>query len=384
MRADLHFTGRILGLALGALAFGGLVVASCSFSPGEPGSGLGPTGTSTGTGSTGTSTGSGNPFGGSSGSTAGTAGNGGSVNPDGATCGGQKYNAQNVPPDLLILLDKSGSMDEQADGTQCPGMGMPCPTQKWPQMVMGLNSVVGASADKINWGLAYFPSSGGSSSCTTAANAAVAIAPNNAGPIMASLAATETDGRTPTRSAVNNAVTYLQTLTSPNPKFILLATDGAPNCMPGAGQSTASDAAGAVQAVSTAAMMGIPVFVVGIGNVAEFVQTLNDMAVAGGRPAAGATKYYPASSSADLVAVLTTIGAQIATCTFTLSAVPPVPGNIAVYGDGAKIPASATDGWSYGTGMRSVILNGPTCDKVKAGTIKDVQTYFGCPGEVIP
>lgn len=383
MRADLQFTGRILGLALGALAFGGLVVASCSFDPGPAGSGLGATGTSTGSPS-GTSTGSGNPFGGSSGSTTGASGNGGSVNPDGRTCGGAKYNAQNVPPDLLIVLDKSGSMNEQADGTACPGMGAACPTQKWPAMVMGLNTVVGTSADKINWGLSYFPSSGGGSSCTTAAMPAVAIAPNNAGPIMTSLGASQPNGRTPTREAINKAVTYLQGLTDPNPKFILLATDGAPNCMPGAGSTTESDAAGAIAAVGMANTMGIPVFVVGIGNVTEFVQTLNDMATAGGRPAAGDPKYYPVSSSAQLVEVLTTIGSQIATCTFTLGAVPPVPNNIGVYGDGVKIPPSATDGWTYGTGMRSVILNGPTCDKVKAGTIKDVQTYFGCPGEVIP
>jgi hypothetical protein len=381
MRADLLFTGRILGLALGAIAFGGVLAASCSFSPGDP-TGLGPSGSGTGT-STGTSTGSGNPFGGSSGSMTGTSGNGGSVNPDGATCGGQKYNAQNVPPDLLIVLDKSGSMNEQADGNACPGMGMPCPTQKWPQMVMGLNQVVMTSADKINWGLSYFPSSGGGNSCTTVAMAAVPIAPNNAGPIMTSLGNNNPNGRTPTREAVNKAVTYLQGLTDPNPKFILLATDGAPNCAPGM-SDTASDAVGAVQAVTTAAMMGIPVFVVGIGDVAEFVQTLNDMAVAGGRPAAGATKYYPVSSAAELVTVLTTIGSQIATCTFTLGAVPPVPNNIAVYGDGTKIPQSGTDGWSYGTGMRSIILNGATCEKVKSMQIKDVQTYFGCPGEIIP
>ena len=36
--------------------------------------------------------------------------------------------------------------------------------------------------------------------------------------------------RTPTRSAENAAVTYLNTVTTSNPKFILLATDGQPNC----------------------------------------------------------------------------------------------------------------------------------------------------------
>jgi hypothetical protein len=370
---------------LGALAFGSILAASCKFEPGEPGSGLGPTGGSSTGGPTGGPTGGGNPFGGSSGSVTGTSGNGGSVNPDGATCGGQNYGTQNVPPDLLIVLDKSGSMNEQADGMQCPGMGAACPTQKWPQMVMGLNTVVGSSQDKINWGLSYFPSSGGGSSCTTAAMPAVPIAANNAGAIMTSLGANQPNGRTPTREAINKAVTHLQGLTDPNPKFILLATDGAPNCMPGA-NSTDSDAAGAIQAVGAANAAGIPVFVVGIGNVATFVQTLNDMAVAGGRPAAGDPKYYPVSSATELVNVLTMIGAQISTCTFTLGSVPPVPENIGVYGNPGmvKIDKSDTNGWSYGTGMRSIILNGAACDKIKSKEFTDVRTYFGCKGEIIP
>ena len=71
---------------------------------------------------------------------------------------------------------------------------------------------------------------------------------------------------TPTRAAENAAVTYLtQRLTDPNPKFIVLATDGQPNC-PAIGQHVTDDAPGAVTAVTTAKTAGFPTFVVGISR----------------------------------------------------------------------------------------------------------------------
>jgi hypothetical protein len=377
MRVNLLLTGRIVGLALGALALGGLVVTSCSFNPGPPGSGATPTGT-TGTNPTGQSTG--NPFGGSSGSMAGTANVGGNVNPDGPNCGGQMYNAQNVPPEVLIVLDKSGSMNQQADGMNCPGMGMPCPTQKWPAMVAGLNQVVMSTQAMVHWGLKYFPTNGG---CAVNQGAEVPVMLNNAAAVMGNLAMNNPNGNTPTRAAVTNAATYLMGLATSNPKFILLATDGLPNC-PMNGSNGDPDDGPATTAIMASATAGIPVFVVGIGTIPGALNTLNGFANAGGRPRAGDPKYYQVDSTADLVAALGQIQGMIASCTFGLASVPPVPNNVGVYGDGTRIPMSATDGWTYGTGMRSIVLNGPTCEKVMNKTITNVTTFFGCPGEVIP
>jgi hypothetical protein len=380
MRVHLLVKGSNVALSLGLGLALSLAVVGCSFSP-NPASGV-----ATGSGNPGTSTGvgTGNPFGGSSGTATGAgtgaANSGGNVNPDSATCGGQNYNAQNVPPDLLIILDKSGSMDQQADGMACPGMGAACPTQKWPAMVAGLNQVVMATQAMVNWGLKYFPSAGG---CGVNAGVEVGVAPNNSVAIMGSLGMNNPNGNTPTRAAVTAGAAYLMGLADANPKYILLATDGLPNCPAmGGGNGTADDGP-ATAAIMASAAAGIPVFVVGVGTIAGALTTLNGFAVAGGRPRAGDPKYYQVDSTADLVSVLTMLTGQIASCTFGLNSVPPVPGNIAVYGDGVRIPESPTDGWSYGTGMRSIVLNGPTCDKVKAKQIVNVTTYFGCPGEVI-
>ena len=386
MRLSLFVSGPALKTALVAMAFGGVVVASCTFNPGPAGSDplrvghrlglrgqrhprrrqqrrpderrrqLDRRGRQSGTAPT----------------------------PDGANCGLQQYGLENVPPDLLIIEDKSGSMGEQQDGTKCPGMGAACET-KWADTTGALNMVVAQTQATIRWGLKYFATN---NSCGVTAGATIAVGPNNSMPIANSIARTMPDGSTPTRLAVNSGVAYLQTLTDPNPKFILLATDGLPNCAPGQAMD-ADDSTGAVAAVTAAAAAGFPVFVVGVGNVAAAQATLNMMAVAGGRPQAGATKYYPVSSTADLVTVLGTIGGQITSCSFALGQAPPDPNNIGVYGDGkptekiAKDP-SHTNGWDYGAGMKSIVLYGGACDNIKNKVYKTVQAIFGCPGMVIP
>jgi hypothetical protein len=382
MRVNLLLNGPFLRNAIAGLVIGGAVIASCSFSPG-------PAGSAQSSGS-----GTGNPLLGSAassgtGTAAGTAGvtgtsSGGaamSPNPDGANCGLSQYGLENVPPDLLIVLDKSGSMAQQPDGTDCPMGGGVC-DQKWPDMTAAINMVVAQTEGTIRWGLKYFAND---NNCAVNPGAAVDIAPNNAMAIATSIMGTRPGGSTPTRLGVASGATYLMGLTDPNPKFILLATDGIPNCIPGMKAGNV-DQMGAIQAVTDAAMAGFPVFVVGVGNVADAVTTLNGMAVAGGRAQAGDPKYYPVSSTADLVAVLTKIGGQITSCSFALGRVPPVPTNVGVYGDGTKIPQDPThvNGWDYGAGQRSIELFGAACDGVKNKTIKNIQAIFGCPGQVVP
>src|SRR5438094_173159 len=71
------------------------------------------------------------------------------------------------------------------------------------------------------------------------------------------------DGLTPTTAAIDAAVNYLSGAidSDGHPKYILLATDGEPNCGSGA-----DDNAAAEQAVANAATKGIHTFVVGIGT----------------------------------------------------------------------------------------------------------------------
>ena len=301
---------------------------------------------------------------------------------DGPTCGVQKFPLAKVPPDLLIVLDKSGSMHDMPDGTRCP-QGDCGPMSKWTQMTAAINQVVMSTQAAIRWGIEFFPAD---DSCAVEAMPAAPIADLNAAAVAMAIATTAPDGGTPTRAAITSASVYESTLPDANPKYILVATDGQPNCVEGAADDLLPDDLATIQAVRDSAARGIPVFVVGIGLVPEATQTLTGMAVAGGEAQAADPRYYPVASTADLVAVLDTIGGMVGSCSFSLGAVPPDPNNIAVVANGAKIPRDIThtEGWDYGTGQTSVQLFGHFCDDAKAGNLKDAQAIFGCPGVVIP
>ena len=214
-----------------------------------------------------------------------------------------------LPPDVLILLDASGSMNNTTDDTACSG-GCGA-ASKWAQLTPALDALVAENESIANWGLKMFADS--DATCGVSTGIAAPVAQMNASPIATAIAGrTSANGdlvngsRTPTRAAVTAGATYLANLDDGNPKLILLLTDGAPNC-PAAGDSATDDSTAAVQAVADARARGVPTLVVGIataGGSAE--RALNDMAVAGGRARTGATPaYYPVSNIPDLKNTLT-------------------------------------------------------------------------------
>jgi hypothetical protein len=314
---------------------------------------------------------------GSGGGVAQTDAGGSGPSADGPNCGLSTFALQSLPPDVLIVLDKSASMNEPAKGLlgcllfQCES--------KWSDMTMALNSTVMATQATVNWGLKLFPTD---DLCGVSADVAAPVAANNAAMVNAAIAATSPSGDTPTRLAITGAGQYLMGLGRPNPPYIVLATDGLPNCA-AAGQQNGADDAAAIMAVTDVAAAGIPVFVIGVGTAGGGDATLSAMAKAGGKPRAADPAYYPVTTAADLSAALATIGGQFASCTLPIKQ-PPDPDNIAVDADGMRVPKSATDGWAYGAGMATIVLNGSWCANYQSGAIKDVQAIFGCPGKIIP
>lgn len=366
-------------------------VGACTFNPSAGNGTLSGVGTGNGgsTGNPGTA-GRGGSLGTGRGGTTGT-GTGGGTPTEDANCGVQSQAIQNVPPDLLIVLDRSGSMEQLADGSDCAGAN--CAMNKWAQMTAAINQVVVQTDTTIRWGLKYFANSG---TCGITANAAVAPNIMTGQMIVNNINGTNTGGSTPTRLAVASASAYLSTLTDTNPKFILLATDGLPNCAPGA-PTMQDDSAGAVAAIGAALTAGFPTFVVGIGMIAangtvDPMQVLRQYATAGGRAPTAAPGYYQVNTTADLVAVLGTIQGMVASCQFSLTPPPPAPTNIAVHADANSIPKDTghTNGWDYnGTCTSSqpcsIQLYGSWCDRVMAKEFQNVQALYGCPdGPPVP
>jgi len=328
----------------------------------------------------------------------GSGGSGSGLNVDGGTnpdvgdvmngeCAHEAFDLSRQPAEILIVLDRSGSMQEIPSGSATG-------TSKWDLVVPGLNEVVTATNASVSWGLKVFPEGEGMSCAVGNVTDAipVPIAANNATAVAAQITATTPDGNgTPTGDAINAAVTYLKTLNDTNPKFILLATDGEPSC---AGRSSNANQSRtlAVKAVTDAATAGIKTVVIGVATTkASATNALNDMAVAGQMARVDAdpmaTKYYLASTKDELVKSLQQITGQVSSCVFNLTSTPPDPDNIAVKINGQKAPQDTahTNGWDYmGTGYKQVEVFGQWCDQLKAADANKVNFVLGCPGETIP
>jgi hypothetical protein len=354
------------------------------------------------------------PMTGAGGSSAGGT-NGGTSTID-ANCGAKDKPAMKLLPDILIVLDRSGSMNDDIKNQQCTGDGgigaRDCGlNSKWAKVTPAITQVVTETEMDVNWGLKFFPdNSNNSDTCSVSNTAAVPIGPANGAAVAAAITgATDTTGgvlgyqSTPTRSGVNGAVTYLKTLTTMNPKYVLLATDGLPNCAAsgaggtggrggGATGTMTDDSAGATTAVASALTAGYKTFVVGIAtagvvtNMVNADMTLSNMANAGGLPRSGSPTYYPVSSGTELADAIRKLITQVNTCTFQVGPTPTSDGTtslglINVFGDGVEIKRDTThtDGYDYADpSMNSIQIYGPTCEQVMSAGIKNVTVTFRC------
>lgn len=312
-----------------------------------------------------------------------------------ANCGVKTSGATKAPVDVLLVLDRSGSMAEsigdecccdnacsQSTAIKLCSTTTGC-TQRWPALTSAVNTTISKTTE-INWGLKFFstPPAGGrqSDSCAVSAgvDVPIAAAATAAAQIQTKIAATTPGASTPTAKALTTASAYFQTVKDSNNKVILLASDGQPNCMAGNRDTAAPDLDGTKKAAADALAAGYKVYVIGIGPSAN-VANLDSFAVAG-----GTDHYYPATSADDLAQALLSISQAVASCTFTMDQAPPEPNNIAVYVGTQAINKDAANGWSYGSSSQTVNFNGTTCELIKSGKGGEVKVMFGCGGSPPP
>ena len=96
----------------------------------------------------------------------------------GMNCAAVDQPLNKLPPDILIVLDASGSMNEDVNNDDCGGT---CGAMsKWALLTPALNQVVMQTQGEVNWGLKLFADT--DSTCGVSPNTvAVPIAANNAG-----------------------------------------------------------------------------------------------------------------------------------------------------------------------------------------------------------
>jgi hypothetical protein len=393
----------MLGLLMGGV---GATVGSCggnvadsTFSTGSGNTGTGTgTGTSSGAGGAGISTTGGSTVTGVIGTgTTGTTGSGGSdINPD-ASCGVTKQGTSQIPTDLFILEDKSGSMDCPASDSTCdqnPPMPPVQPT-RWTAFTNAVTTFVNSpNSNGLSVGLGFFPLTsagggrgGGDCNLMAYSTPAVPIAPlpGNAMPIQMAIGANMPGNGTPTLPALQGAIAIAKAYTMNTPgrtAAVLLVTDGNPN-----------DCNSTTQAVATLAgqaFMGTPsirTYVVGLG----VAMNLDSVALAG---SGGATHYFPAMGdvSGALVAALTTITGMV-TCNYAIpkGADPGLVNVQVTVGQGGmpqkigKVNDAAScgmlGGWYYDnpTKPTQIILCPQSCTPIQMTPNSGVEVLYGCP-----
>jgi hypothetical protein len=346
----------------------------------------------------------------------------------GDACGQTTIKGSTKEVDVLLVIDKSGSMNAKPTGFA---------TDKWTALKTALPAALDPVKGGISLGVEFFPNNLTTPipvSCTTECwdmppGDSAVVVPVGPGtttlPDITAKLAIAPSGGTPTRAALQAAFEYFTTGTGKalaGEKYVLLATDGGPNgnttpcqqatctvnmdrsemggtfpnycdaALVADGPKSCLDEAATVAQLTTMAAAGIKTFVVGIPGTEPYVATLDALAVAGGVPAAAASPKYFAVTAAGgvdgLKQVFDTITHQlIKSCNIQLQSAPPDPMKLNVYVDGKVVPQAGADGWDLVTTDASafpmVVLKGATCAAIEASGANNVQIVYGCKDTVI-
>jgi hypothetical protein len=228
-------------------------------------------------------------------------------------------------------------------------------------------------------------------------------------------------GGTPTAAALSRALEYFTTgdgSALEGDRYVLLATDGGPNCNPELecdidsctlnmdglncggqnccaesldpdGPASCLDEDETVAAVEALAGAGVRTFVVGIPGTSTYGATLDAMAAAGlAENPDGPPRYYRVESmggTQGLAEVLTRITrGVIRSCRLQLTSTPDdadYEGLLNVEIDGVDVPQLGDDGWEVDrtTEPPTIVLKGATCEAIEARGAERVTITYGCP-----
>lgn len=337
-------------------------------------------------------------------------------------CGNQLIETQREEKNLYFVIDRSGSMQ-----AELPGVGL----NRYDAMREAIASVLREVGHRVSYGVAIFPGAPLGNGCTPGlevfpvqpGDPALYAATGTTGPVLAQLlnglASYRPDGGTPCSPTLVELMPTLTGLTGET--FVVLATDGHPNCNPnatcsredcypnrfggtlangtpcdettnccspelrdqGGGPELCIDGLDSVSAVAALHAAGIATYVIGLPDSEEFTSVLNELATAGGTAREGEdVAFYPVEDAAALGSQLRAIGAAVAIdCELTLDAAPPDPDLVNVYLDIEVLPQDAAEGWTF-TSPTTLSIRGEACRRLESGDVLNVQIVAGCPTEI--
>jgi hypothetical protein len=264
--------------------------------------------------------------------------------------------AMATPPDILIVLDRSTSML----------MG------RWDPSVAAVKEFTAGLDQSVSFGLMLFPAK--ANDICAPGMVDVPVGEMNAQKIATALAAAPPTpfplGATPTSTSLMAALTALDPMDCadciPTPKYVLLVTDGEPNCA----EDPVGDTNKAIDALTA---KGVKTYVIGydLANNANSVMIMNGFAQHG-----GTDKYYPVEDQASLVKELTRVAGELVPCEFALMDEIADPSYVRVEIDGKT--------YSYGTDWtvdgKKIVLDpmGGACPKLRDAKLHNVKVTREC------
>ena len=290
----------------------------------------------------------------------------------GGDCGSQEATIEAVPPNLLVVLDRSCSMTDNV-GNQT----------KWDIAVAALTNMTTTFAGDIRFGLNLFPDKTPGECAQTETPVPLGAGTEQAVQDLLAAALVNGDMYFPNGPCVTNIDSAMEqaaadmALADPTrDSYVLLITDGKQS-----GCNAAGGNVGTEQIIADLWANEVGTFVLGFGNGTDAPQ-MNAFADAGGVPNNDpAQRYYKAEDQASLDAVLTTIANATLGCTFQLDEAPPDSSKIYVFFDNTETVDKDTthgQGWDYDPATNQVTFYGDDCDRLKEGTVTDVDIVFGC------
>ncbi|MBI5526022.1 MAG: VWA domain-containing protein [Deltaproteobacteria bacterium] len=205
----------------------------------------------------------------------------------------QECNA--TAPNMLLVVDLSGSMDEAVGGT-------PGGASKWEIVKAAVKTITDKyGSNSIRFGLELFADPDQSDYCK-AAKVHIGVADDNAAAIQGRMNSEMPWSNTPLKGALDTAGGYQGLRDAARSNYVLLLTDGQETCD--------ADSQGCVQSVTNLMANDVKTFVVGFGSSVD-AAVLNAMATEGGTARPVQPFFYAVDSSAGLADAFEQIASMI-------------------------------------------------------------------------
>jgi hypothetical protein len=319
-------------------------------------------------------------------------------------CNAQLFEAAAIPPNVMIVFDRSASMrvycidtesgeecdDDDDEFAICSDGSSSC-TTRWDIALSAIGDLIASAGDSVRFGLMLYP--GTDQECDTEATCDGGFIALNPGEttsedIQEYLDDTDTCGKnpqevgfnTPTAEALTKVLNDDGLSDTERENYVLLVTDGDSIC--GSPDVAADPAPVATDLLNLDP--SVKTFVVGFGSGIsdDGEEELNGIAQNGDTALTDGPPYYFVADNADaLAAALNEIAGSVLSCNYELSEAPKNLDELFVYlgMDQVERDSKHKGGWDYDKDTQQLIFYGDECDALKSGAADSLTIAYGCP-----